>query len=237
MKTKAIFFDKDGTLLDFDALWVPVTKEVLRGVARATNACETGVDDAMTALGIINGKAMPTGPIFWATNKVLAETIWKALVPHGCTATKEQTTEAVYELFPKHTGLGEIKPICPTLREDLRALKDAGIKLVLVTADMLPSAQYCLEQLNIADLFDTLYTDDGNTPAKPDPYCILDYLAKTGFSKDEVVMVGDAITDMNFAANAGIRAIGIASEQNRDILLQYTDTVIPDISQLQQNLR
>ena len=25
MKTKAIFFDKDGTLIDFDAIWVPVS--------------------------------------------------------------------------------------------------------------------------------------------------------------------------------------------------------------------
>ena len=44
-------------------------------------------------------------------------------------------------------------------------------------------------------------------------------------------MVGDTLTDMRFAKNAGIRAIGVAkNEKNRKILSTMTDTVVHDVS-------
>jgi phosphoglycolate phosphatase-like HAD superfamily hydrolase len=46
-------------------------------------------------------------------------------------------------------------------------------------------------------------------------------------------MVGDTLSDMNFAINGGIRSVGLAkSEENKAILLEKTDTVVPDISYL-----
>ena len=34
MKTQAIIFDKDGTLLDFDKFWVPVTKTAINEILK-----------------------------------------------------------------------------------------------------------------------------------------------------------------------------------------------------------
>ena len=46
-------------------------------------------------------------------------------------------------------------------------------------------------------------------------------------------MVGDTLTDMNFAKNAGVKAIGVAkSEKNKSILMPYADAVIHDISKI-----
>ena len=237
MKTKAIFFDKDGTLLDFNALWGPRDESVVRAIARETKA-EEGVGDALQALGITDGKAAIDSLILWAPYDILGATIWEALSHHGCTATKEQVIQMTYGFYKEFSHLGEVKPTYPSLRSDLRALKNAGLKFVLVTTDISALARQCLEELGIDDLFDAIYASDGKLPSKPNPACISDYLEKTGFSGDEVVMVGDAITDMEFAANGGIRSIGIASAPgSREVLLGYTDTVIPDISQLQQNLR
>ena len=46
-------------------------------------------------------------------------------------------------------------------------------------------------------------------------------------------MVGDTMTDINFAKNAGIRVVGVAkSEQNKRILAPYAEAVISDVSNL-----
>ena len=34
MKTKAIIFDKDGTLIDFHDFWIPVTRHALKEILR-----------------------------------------------------------------------------------------------------------------------------------------------------------------------------------------------------------
>jgi phosphoglycolate phosphatase len=69
------------------------------------------------------------------------------------------------------------------------------------------------------------------TPTKPDPFCVYDLCKRFGVDKTRVVMVGDTMTDMNFAKNAGISAIGIAkSESNAKILEPHAYAVIKDPS-------
>ena len=65
-------------------------------------------------------------------------------------------------------------------------------------------------------------------PTAPSDFC-----RREGLQAEEAVMVGDTLTDMRFARNAGIRAIGIPkTERNREILSAWTDTVVRDISHL-----
>ncbi|MBQ7348718.1 MAG: HAD-IA family hydrolase, partial [Clostridia bacterium] len=111
--------------------------------------------------------------------------------------------------------------------------KEKGIKLAVVTADDAFTTEKCLKALGIDDMFDVVYTDDGTHPNKPDPYCIEDFCAKYGLSKGQVVMVGDSLTDVNFAKNGGVKFVGVAKgEKNTAFLSAHADTVLPDISHL-----
>ena len=47
-------------------------------------------------------------------------------------------------------------------------------------------------------------------PLKPDPEIVNEVLRKTGVGKERVVMVGDSPTDMNTAANSGIKFIAVS---------------------------
>ena len=52
-----------------------------------------------------------------------------------------------------------------------------------------------------------------------------------------MVMVGDTLTDMRFAQNGGIKAIGLAkSAENEAKLRAYTDVVLPDPSTLDSHV-
>ena len=59
---------------------------------------------------------------------------------------------------------------------------------------------------------DRIYTDDGKGHPKPDPYFIQEIIKKYGMKKEELVMAGDTVTDMEFARNGGIKAIGVADK-------------------------
>ena len=109
--------------------------------------------------------------------------------------------------------------------------------LALVTTDNPIITEKCLKDLGIYSLFDKIYTDDGSTPTKPDPYCAHALCSLFGLEKQKVVMVGDTLTDMRFAKNAGIAAVGLArTEKNREVLLPAADAVIGDITQLQDTI-
>ena len=82
-----------------------------------------------------------------------------------------------------------------------------------------------------------IYTDDGTIPTKPDSACAEDFCRRFDLEKERILMVGDTLTDVAFAKNAGISMIAVAKrKENRDLLLKHTDVVLPDVSYLEENI-
>lgn len=232
MKTKAIIFDKDGTLLDFDAFWVTVSDVA---VGKILDKLESAApkEEVLRALGIVEGKADINGVVVYGTYAQMAEAIYGVLKTYGYTGTVDALLPITVETYHQSIDAGEIRPDCEDLVGVMERFRRAGIRLAVVTADGPVLTEKCLAALGIADCFDRVYTDDGVFPAKPDPFCIHDFCRVIGVEHDEVVMVGDTMTDMIFAKNGGVRAVGIAKEaQSRKILSETTDAVIRDLSQL-----
>ena len=153
-------------------------------------------------------------------------------------ALSPTVTDMVIDAYNRHAHEGEVKPTCPDLANILAEFKHQGIKLGVVTADNQHITHQCLQRLGIEDLFDVIYTDDGVTPTKPDPSCVYDFCQKMGIAKDQVVMVGDTMTDVRFAKNAGIMVVGLAqNEGNRAILAPHADVVVSSLSQLADVLK
>lgn len=231
MKAKAILFDKDGTLLDFDALWLTITYKAVDDILKKVNQESIPPEEILRALGVENGRTDINGVLCRGTYAEMGQAIYGVLKGHGCDWKTEEVTRLTTEAYHRHSSEGRIKPDCVNLSEVLQTLKKRGILLAVVTTDDALITQKCLQALGIAGLFDAVYTDDGKVPAKPDPYCLHDFCKKQGLSAEEVVMVGDTLTDMRFAKNGGIKAVGIAkSERNKRILEDTADAVIPDIS-------
>ena len=87
-------------------------------------------------------------------------------------------------------------------------------------------------------MFDKIYTDDGEFPPKPNPDCIRKYSVESGIAPDNMIMVGDTMTDVCFAHNCGMAVIGIGeTEQKAERLRPYADEVIPDISHVIELIR
>lgn len=231
MKTKAIIFDKDGTLMDFDSFWVTVTHNVIEELKEEMGIMDVLEEDILLALGVENGVTSISGVLCHGIYQQMGEIMHDILKKHGYKFSINQVTERMIESYHRNYERGIIKPTCDNICEVLCRLKNYGIKLVVVTTDDLFGTQKCLQTLGIEKFIDAIYTDDGCFPPKPDPYCIFDVLEKEGLSKSEVVMVGDTLTDTTFAKNGGIEAIGVAKcDANRKILAGQIDKVISDLS-------
>lgn len=233
MNADAIIFDKDGTLIDFDAFWVSVSIKALEQILTSFNKREVPLCELLESFGVHNGITDIDSVLCKGTYEQLGQIVYDILHQYGCDASCNEVTTAVTKAFNENSDAGEVKPTCPELVEVLKSLKTQGKKLAVVTTDNEYITRKCLKKLGIEGLFDKIYTDDGKTPTKPDPYCINDFCAITGIKPENTVMVGDTLTDVSFAKNAGITSIAIAkNERNRGILEPYADIVLSDLSKL-----
>lgn len=231
MKTRAIIFDKDGTLIDFDSFWLTISYRAMENILAAVKQKLDLTEEILLALGVKNKVTDINGVLCKGTYAQMGQTIYKVMKKYGCDITEEEAIRLTIDAYHRNLGAGIVKPTCENIFDVLSELKEHGIKLAVVTTDDAFVTKKCLEMLGIDTLFDVVYTDDGKYPAKPDAYCINDFCEKEGLSKSEVVMVGDTLTDVCFARNGGIKVIGVAkSDDNRSILEKEADVVITDIS-------
>lgn len=237
MKTKAIIFDKDGTLLDFEAFWIPVTEKAVDEILLGAKATHVRKEAVYKAYGIAGGVTDITGSLCCGTYDDMTADLQKVLVEYGVNIPYETVKKLTVDAYHNNTSAGEFLPTASNLKSVLESLKEKGAKLFVVTSDDSVVAGKCLKELGIFELFEEILAADGKVPAKPNPYYI-EYLAeKYGFEKSEMVMVGDTLTDMRFAQNGGIKAIGLAkSVENEAKLRAYTDVVLPDPSTLDSHV-
>lgn len=230
---EAVIFDKDGTLIDFDAFWLNMSVKALTDVLDRTSLQDIPLSEILEPFGVRNGVTSIEGVVCKGTYAQMGETVYNVLKRHGYQGTLPDTVKLVEDMYVKNADAGKLLPTCRNLKETLQTLKDRGIKLAVVTTDNREMTLKCLNALGVAELFDAIYTDDGTLPTKPDPACAEDLCRRFGLKKEKVLMVGDTMTDVEFSQNAGLSMIGVAKTgENKQILRRHIDTVVPDVSYL-----
>ena len=233
MAIEAIIFDKDGTLMDFDAFWLNVTIKALTDVLSYTLLPDIPLNDILEPFGVHNGITSIEGVVCKGTYAQMGEIVYNILKSHGYEGTLPDTVKLVEDMYVKNADVGEILPTCENLLQTLQTLKERGLKLAVVTTDNREMTVKCLDTLGVTQYFDAIYTDDGTFPTKPSPASGDAFCKRFGLKKESVLMVGDTMTDVEFSQNAGFSMIGVAkTEENKQLLLQHIKTVVPDVSYL-----
>ena len=233
MSIKGILFDKDGTLLDFEALWVKVVYITVCELLEHFSVSEEYADTMMKSIGVENGCASIESVFCCGAYDDTAKTLYDCFCKYKAGISYEEFKEFTEGAMAKNFPKGEVKPVSQNLPLVLSSLKNEGITIGVVTNDDRSSTEKCLSELGISNYFDFLSTYDNALPAKPQPARLWDFCDRYGFKPSEVIMVGDTVNDMQFAKNAGATAVGISADSgNRMILERKADYVIENISEL-----
>ncbi len=230
MKANTIIFDKDGTLMEYDAFWIDVTIAALKDTLKTFDKSEDTLTEILKVFKIENGKTDIDSIVSKGTYAQMANIIYEILKKSGGDFSEKEVFDVMMRAFHENADAGKILPTCDNIREVLLKLKNAGKRLLVITTDDFNMTVKCLKELNILDLFDKIFSDDGKTQLKPDPACLINYCKEENIPIEDALMVGDTMTDMNFAKNAGICSIGVG--EGRAKLKEYATAVIPNISHI-----
>lgn len=230
---KGVIFDKDGTLLDFDALWLPVAEGAIDAVIKEYSLPQDAKQKLFESIGVFDGETDITGVLAGGTYQMMADCFKKVLDEYGINYDKDKFDDFTVKSFHDSFDKGEIRPACDGIAEFFERLKAMDIKIALITSDDRFGADRCLNKFGIAKYFDEIYCADGINPPKPDPYYMNCFAAKYALQKDELCMVGDTYVDCDFAEAGKAMMIGVArSHANKAKLFKRTERVYDDISHI-----
>ena len=233
IKAKAILFDKDGTLLEFAPFWQTVSVHAVKELANKFNLSDTVALSALKAIGVGEDYFDVDGILCKGTYGQIAKVMQPIFNKEGVNLNEQEWEDVCLKTFHDNLQKGEVLPTSNSLKSALGALKQRGKKLFVVTSDDQHTTGICLKGLQIDSLFDKVYVDDGVHPHKPNPYYANVVMQENGFLPQDLVMVGDTLTDADFAKNAKINCVGIAkTEQGRSLLSGNVTAVIDDIAKL-----
>lgn len=122
----------------------------------------------------------------------------------------------------------------PGVRKTLATLRERGIALAVVTNKYEGLSRQLLAALDLADYFGTVIGGDTLPVRKPDPGPLLEACRQLGSDPAHTVMVGDSITDIRAARNAGLPVICVSYGYNHgeDIHSAGADRVVDSMEGL-----
>lgn len=208
---RGALFDKDGTLIDFEATWFPLIRDVLEALETSYAVPGATVDRLREAGGVASSGFVRESLIqSGAASEIIG--LWEGIVlsdgarlpPGGLAGLIDEAS--VSGRYPVRVARGA--------EALLSGLKERGYALGVVTGDSRPSAERTLKSAGLLDFFDFMAADGDGYPPKPDPAAAETFIDRFGVDRDSLTMVGDSEVDMLFARNAGARFLGMKTQCN-----------------------
>lgn len=136
---------------------------------------------------------------------------------------------------------GEIlfsKGVKPTtgLFNALKVINKLGFKKAIASSSRIKFIDFALEQLNIANEFDTISHGEEVANGKPAPDIFLLTLKKLELPATKCVVLEDTITGVRAGKSAGIKCIAIPNQYNQDTDFSLADAVIESLDELSEPL-
>ncbi|MEP3346440.1 MAG: HAD family hydrolase [Litoreibacter sp.] len=220
---KGLLFDKDGTLLDFDATWGRWANQFLGELAQGDAGLFADMADAI-GFDADTISFRNDSPVIAGTADVAIDLLhpfvphwdWQKLMNHG----NEKSAQA------------DLATPCP-LPELFDTFDAMGLKLGVATNDAESSAIAHMRSLGVEGRFARILGFDSGYGGKPAPEMLWAFSKHCGFDPAEVAMVGDSTHDLHAGRNAGMTCIGVLTgPADRAELEPHADVVLGSIADI-----
>lgn len=228
---RGIIFDKDGTLEN--------SEEFLRNLAqkrsRLLDAQIPGVGEPLLmAFGVDGNKIDPTGLMAVGSRREneIAAAAYVAETGRGWMEALAIARRAFTEA-DQHFQNAAPSPLFMGSLEVLQLLSQAGLKLGIISADTKTKVQAFIQRYQLTDYIQlAMGVDQG--PSKPDPILFWQACEKLGIEPRATLMVGDAVSDIEMARQAGAAGcIGICWGNSKATHLAMADVTIGQLDELE----
>jgi phosphoglycolate phosphatase-like HAD superfamily hydrolase len=202
-----VVFDKDGTLIDFDAMWGGWAIDIGRRLDVATGRPVSG--DVFAAIGFdpTTNRVQPGGPLAVSTMAGIGEVI-AAVVRRWCpsvAAARRAVETAWFE--PDPVALARPLADLPDL---FARIVGSGRRIAVATTDDRAPTEATLQGLGIREHVSALACGDDGIGTKPDPAMVLALCVALRAEPARTAIVGDTPADLEMGRAAGLgRVIGV----------------------------
>jgi HAD superfamily hydrolase (TIGR01549 family) len=225
-----VVFDKDGTLIDFQAMWGGWVRTLAADLSRSTGLELSGVLFDLLGVDRTTGLVHSHGLLAATPMARIREVVVEAVAALGLGNAEAESAVAAAWRAPDPVELAHPLTDLPRLFDRLAA---KGITVAIVTSDNREPTQRTLEALGVADRVAALVCADDEVRVKPAPDGVLHICALTGIPPDRTAVVGDSPVDLAMGHAAGVgQVIGVLTGVGDRASLGSADLLLDSIGDL-----
>ena len=223
---KALAFDKDGTLVDFDRTWGPAAGFVIETLA-AGDAAAAARLEAVSHFLPGEARFLPSSPLVSGSSAHYGP-LWAQTLDREASADFLGLIDTLFA----EAGMRHLTPIGRP-RAVLELLHGRGLDLAIVTNDAEANARQQAAALGLAPFLRAVHGYDSGFGSKPAPGMVLAVAQAFGHAPADLAVVGDSAHDLAAARGAGARFILVRSGPAPvEHLYQDADAVVDSVDDL-----
>ena len=223
---RALLFDKDGTLVDFQRTWGPAVDEVMRHLAHGSRAAYERLAAASRFIEA-ERRFLPDSPLIGEPTQVFGA-LWAAALSRAPSAEFFAEIDGLLrDATTSHlAAIGDPKAV-------LTDLASRSYRIGMITNDPEATARAHVRKLGLDGILEFIAGYDSGFGAKPEPGPVLAFAHALGVAPAEIAMVGDTVLDLIAARAAGALAIGVLTgPASAETLAPHADALIASYTEL-----
>lgn len=145
--------------------------------------------------------------------------------------TAEKCVKTYNQLFKVNNRPGEVK-LFPTVADTISEMYAMGLVIAVASSRGHDSLDSFLNEMGLAKYISYVVSAEDVENAKPAPDMVYRVINHTDNAKDDIIVVGDTIFDIDMGRSAGIKTCGVTYGNGKIEELQNADYIISDFSKL-----